>query len=85
MAAKETYGRINVPVQIGGISIRPNDLVLADANGILAIPGARAEQVLQLANEIARNETDIKDQIVAGRTIFEIFSLRQYVPQGPER
>ena len=79
-AAKESYGRINVPVEIGNLSIRPNDLVLADANGIVAIPRVRAFEVVQLAEGIARKENDIKNQIVGGRTIFEIFSLLQHVP-----
>lgn len=83
-AAKESYGRVNVPVKIGDILIRPDDLVLADANGIVAIPHIRAEQALQLASEIARKEGDIKDQIVAGRTIFEIFGLQQHVPLNQE-
>jgi 4-hydroxy-4-methyl-2-oxoglutarate aldolase len=79
-AAKESYGRINVPVEIGNLSIRPNDLVLADANGIVAIPRVRAREIVHLAEEIARKENDIKTQIVGGRTIFEVFSLLQYVP-----
>lgn len=79
-AAKENYGRINVPIELGSVSICPNDIVLADANGIVAIPRAHAEQVVQLANEIAQKENDIKGQIVGGRTIFDIFRLQPYVP-----
>src|SRR5579871_5242046 len=55
-AAKEVYGRINVPVRIGSIWINPEDLVLADANGIVNIPRARAQEAIQLASDVVRKE-----------------------------
>ena len=78
-APKETYGRINVSVRIGSISIGPQDLVLADANGIAAIPVARLREAVDLASEVVRKENKVKDQILSGRTIFEIFNLEPYV------
>lgn len=78
-AAKQTYGRINVPLRIGKISVQPQDLVLADANGVISIAPARAQQLLRLASEVAKKETHIKDQICLGRTIFEILELEQFV------
>ncbi len=47
-ATKETYGRINVPIRIGTLSIGPNDLVLADANGIVSIPHIRVQEAIEL-------------------------------------
>jgi 4-hydroxy-4-methyl-2-oxoglutarate aldolase len=84
-AAKETYGRINIPIRIGPISISPQDFVLADANGIVSIPRARIGEAVQLASEVAHKENEIKDQILSGRTIFEIFNLEQYVVTGPQQ
>ena len=78
-AAKETYGKINVPVQIGTLLISPNDLVLADANGIASIPHDRVHEAIALASEIARKETQVKEEIRSGRTIFDIFNLGPYV------
>ena len=78
-AAKERYGKINVPVQIGSLSISPNDLVLADANGIASVPHDRVHEAVALASEIARKETQVKEEIRSGRTIFDIFNLGPYV------
>jgi 4-hydroxy-4-methyl-2-oxoglutarate aldolase len=78
-APKEIYGHINVSVRIGTISISPKDLVLADANGIVSIPSARVREAVQLASDIVRKENNVKDQILSGRSIFDIFSLEQYV------
>jgi len=78
-AAKETFGRINVPLHIGKTSVHPQDIVLADANGIICIKPARAGEAVDLASEIAQKESNIKDQIRLGRTIFEILGLEQHV------
>ena len=51
-ATKESYGRINVPVRIGALPICPTDIVLADANGTIAIPRARAQEAVRLATAV---------------------------------
>lgn len=81
-AAKETYGRINIPVEIGMLSVNPGDIVRADANGIVCVPGARVAETVQLASEVLVKENSIKDQILSGRTIFEIFQLQKYIPSA---
>ena len=83
-ATKEAYGRINVPVRIGSLSINPKDLVIADANGIVSIPCARAHQAIELASEVLQKEDDIKSQIRSGRTLFEIFNLQRYIPASQQ-
>jgi 4-hydroxy-4-methyl-2-oxoglutarate aldolase len=84
-AAKEAYGHINVSVRIGTISISPKDFVLADANGIVSIPSARALEAAQVASEVVRKENEVKDQILSGRTIFDIFNLEKYVTTSQQQ
>jgi 4-hydroxy-4-methyl-2-oxoglutarate aldolase len=81
-ASKKSYGRINVPIRIGKLSIGPRDLVLADANGIVCIPRARVQKAVQQASEVVQKENKIKDEILSGRTMFDIFNLEQYVIAG---
>jgi regulator of RNase E activity RraA len=47
---------INVPVTVGGLRVRPGDLLHADANGIVQIPGAIAGQVAELCDPFIRAE-----------------------------
>lgn len=78
-ASKETYGRINVPIRLGKITVRPEDVILADANGIVCLPRARVQEGIRLAADVVQKERIIREQIRSGRTIFEIFSMQQYV------
>lgn len=80
-AKKENYGHINVPIRVGTLSISPQDVILADANGIVCIQRGQAQEVAQLASEIMHKENIIKEQIRAGRTIFDALSLQQYVSE----
>jgi len=76
-AAKEQHGKINVPVHIGTLSVSPGDLIIADANGIVSLPPRQVKQTLQSAAEVLQKEATIKQQIVSGRSIFEILNLGQ--------
>lgn len=78
-AAKEMYGYVNVPLRIGNISVHPGDFVLADANGIMCIPFKRLHEAVRLASEVVQKETEIKDSIRLGRSIFEVLDLEQYI------
>ncbi len=78
-ATKETYGRINVPIQIGTLSISAEDFVLADANGIVSIPPTHAQEAISLASEVASQENKAKSEILSGRTLFDLFNLEPYV------
>ena len=40
---KDGPGEINVPVSIGGMVVQPGDIIIGDADGLLAIPQADAE------------------------------------------
>ncbi|HEX6775807.1 MAG TPA: RraA family protein [Methylomirabilota bacterium] len=57
-AAKEGPGEINHPIRCGGVVVHPGDLVVADDEGIVVIPLAKAEEVLKKAQ--AKAEADTK-------------------------
>lgn len=48
---KEGPGEINVPISCGGIMVYPGDIILADPDGIIAIPKHDAAQILEDAKK----------------------------------
>jgi 4-hydroxy-4-methyl-2-oxoglutarate aldolase len=83
-ASKDKYGSINIDIRIGQTSVRPGDVVIADANGVLVIAADQFEEAVRLAGEVVAKEAHIKHEIARGRTIFDIFDLEKYVPKkGP--
>ncbi len=55
-----------VPIVMEGVIIKPGDLILADIDGGLVVPRKIVEQVLQRAEQIERNEGEIKEWVDAG-------------------
>ena len=62
-------GRINWPISCGGIAVRPGDLVVGDADGVVVIEREKAPALLDAAaKKVAEERARIAD-IVAGRNL----------------
>ena len=48
----------NVPVVVGGVTVNPGDLVVGDRDGVVVVPAARVDQVLQAALDIENRERE---------------------------
>lgn len=55
-----------VPVMIGNVQIFPGDIILADIDGCIVIPRDIAVEVLERAEQIRDNETEIKKMVGSG-------------------
>jgi len=60
---------VNVPVAIGNIQVRPDDIMMCDDSGVLVVPFHRAEEVLKVAEEIDEKEQQILRMLDEGMTI----------------
>jgi regulator of RNase E activity RraA len=63
---KNGPGEINVPIVIGGMPVNPGDILIGDADGLVAVPQDQAERVLASAKSILEKETASMKQILAG-------------------
>jgi regulator of RNase E activity RraA len=61
----------NVPVNIGDARVHPGDLLRGDADGVVAIPRAHEDQVLQIAEEIDAVEDRIRRAVKEGKSLAE--------------
>jgi 4-hydroxy-4-methyl-2-oxoglutarate aldolase len=62
-------GGINVPVACGGVTVHPGDVVMADENGVLILPPAVAEEVLDKAAASDHAEPGLIAQLRAGKSL----------------
>lgn len=46
----------DIPVTCAGVTVRPGDIIIADEDGVTAVPAERAEEVLKRALEIDQRE-----------------------------
>lgn len=68
----------NVPVSLGDVRVQPGDLVVGDGDGVVVVPAERAEDVLQVAEEIAASEDRIRGEIQGGSRLDEARKRHKY-------
>jgi regulator of RNase E activity RraA len=68
VAAVSAYGHINVTVQCAGVSVSPGDVVLVDGNGVVVIPQAEAQDILDKTNVLMGREHIITEKLQKEKT-----------------
>ncbi|MEM2092105.1 MAG: hypothetical protein QXR59_02330 [Candidatus Bathyarchaeia archaeon] len=70
--------KVNVEVECAGVRIRPGDIVMGDADGVIAIPVERAREIAHKAEEVELKEDAIRRMIASG------IPLRDAYPPKPD-
>ncbi|MFD4763481.1 RraA family protein [Streptomyces sp. NPDC058439] len=68
-------GRHQVPVDIGGVRIAPGDIVIGDANGVIALPPAALAAVVHEAELSDAAEPELLRRIRAGEDLRTLLHL----------
>ncbi|MGI4985247.1 MAG: RraA family protein [Janthinobacterium lividum] len=72
--SKEGPGELNVPIACAGLTVSPGDLILGDADGVVAIPYDQIETLLPLVRAHAAKEEKIRANNQSGTSDPERFN-----------
>jgi 3-hexulose-6-phosphate synthase/6-phospho-3-hexuloisomerase len=76
-------GAINVPITIGGQRICPGDWIVADDDGVMVIPKARAVEMANRAADVLEAENRIRQEIRDGKsTLAKVLNLLKWEKKG---
>lgn len=78
-ATKEKVGAIDVPVEVGGATIHPGDIVVLDDDGAVVVAAAKAEAVLQAALARRDRENQLRQKLQQGQLSYDLHGLRRLV------
>ncbi len=61
-------------IEIGGVTIVPGDLIVADDDGIVVVPAEQEELILDFARERAKGESSVLEELLEGSTLREVWT-----------
>ena len=72
-AGRQMVEAYDVPIEIGGVTVNPGDLVMIDADGMVVIPSSQAGEIIEKSLEKVEKEDTTRDELLKGRLLGEVY------------
>ena len=68
---------MNIPVVCAGALVHPGDVIVADADGVVVVPAAIAQQAADAAEAREANEGEKRAKLAAGVLGLDMYNMRE--------
>ena len=81
---KETLAVLSVPVTVGGINVRPGDIIFGDCDGVVVVPREDEDEVFEKAERKYEKEQHIVQALLEGKSTLEIYGFDRLIASMTE-
>ncbi len=76
---KETLGPVNHPVSVGGVLVRPGDVVIGDDDGVVVVPREEADATVAACIKREEKEAKMRKELLTGKSTWDMLNLSAYM------
>lgn len=73
--SKSKPGSVNVPIVVGGVIVRPGDIIIGDDDGVVVVPPEKAKEVLEKVGARTEKEKKLTEAARRGEKLYDTLGL----------
>ena len=74
---KHQPGKLNLPLILGGVAVRPGDIVVGDRDGLVIVADDEVPEVIAASAAREQKEAQMRERLAQGATMVELLGLRE--------